>query len=333
MRSQSRQSTRGGFVNREFSSRSGTLRGGVGTGEALHSYSLGLRSHGTVVAGVAAGGSEATNPHNFGLQYRGVAYEADLWSYQVWSKGHGGLPYAVFGEDVVAALNKLNTDLPANSAAVVVMSLDFFTKFTGICNGPVTGADQAAYDAAQTAINSLYAKGIAVVAAAGNSGEVGKLPAPACLEKVIKVGAHPNDIYAVSGSNLIPAGINSEYSNLPSIAHVVSGYTFFAPGGGKSFNDVLAMNTTQRNLTVPVIDPVGRTQISFEKGTSFAAPQIAGAFALYKSVFPTAPVSEIGIYMQGLGRGLWLQASNRQTASTTTIKRYDSARFRVSQCV
>ncbi len=293
---------------------------GIGTGEALHGYSPSLGSHGTSVAGVAAGGSEATNPYNFGLPYRGVAYEADLWSYQVWSKGGGGLPFALFGADVVAALDRLNSDLPTNSPAVVVMSLNFSAVFPGTCNGPVTGGDQAVYDAAQAAVNSLYAKGIAVLASAGNSSLIGQLPAPACLEKVVKVGAYPNRLFSQLGNSLTPAGINSSFSNLPSSVHVASSYTFFAPGGGKSFNDVLAQLTTMSSLTSPQFDPVGRTQIGLFSGTSYAAPQIAGAFALYKSVFSAAPVTEIGSYLQGVGRGVSIETKQPPNSPYLTYK-------------
>lgn len=134
-----------------------------GCGSALDSS-----GHGTHVASlIASSGIGAP---------AGIAPGAQLLSLKVLGKGGKGK-----ASDVLAALDWLLANGPGAKVRVVNLSLGSDAVFEGTCN--------AADPLTAKAIAKLRAKGMAVVAAAGNSASSKGLSAPACLRGAIAVGA------------------------------------------------------------------------------------------------------------------------------------------------
>ncbi|MBF6988595.1 MULTISPECIES: MprA protease, GlyGly-CTERM protein-sorting domain-containing form [Cupriavidus] len=117
----------------------------------------------------------------------------------------------------------------------------------------------------QQAVNDLNARGVVVVAAAGNNRSA--VEAPADCSGVIAVTAHAND------------GENATYANIgPQVA-------ISAPGGGCGNSRVQngACTTTLsviRTLGNNGTTSIGAYTISSSQGTSFAAPMVSGVVAM-----------------------------------------------------
>ncbi|MCY1352165.1 Extracellular basic protease [compost metagenome] len=116
----------------------------------------------------------------------------------------------------------------------------------------------------QQAVNDLNARGVVVVAAAGNNR--GAVEAPADCSGVIAVTAHAND------------GENATYANIgPQVA-------ISAPGGGCGNSRVQdgACTTPSviRTLGNNGGTSIGAYTVSSSQGTSFAAPMVSGVVAM-----------------------------------------------------
>jgi len=210
-------------------------------------------SHGTHVAGIAAGGD--------GSPGSGVAKGAALWAIQVFSRAdHPGVCFpfpapctgAVVG-DVIDALNYLythRTSVPGMVVAAANMSLGGSPTGTTTCNS----------DPIKPAIDQLRAARIASVIAAGNDGVTNALSSPACVSTAVSVGS--------TGDTAATGGSVSFFSNMASFLSLL------APG-----EDIVS--------SVP---PSGFA--SFD-GTSMAAPHVAGAFAILREFAPQATVTDL----------------------------------------
>lgn len=105
-------------------------------------------------------------------------------------------------------------------------------------------------------IDRLTAAGVAIVASAGNDASTSMLSFPACLPRVISVGSEGQ------------AGRTTSFTN------VAQSLTLFAPG--ESIEGAWSTPCCTRTLS----------------GTSFAAPQVAAAFALMRQQRGAAPIDE-----------------------------------------
>ncbi|MEA5532500.1 S8 family peptidase [Crocosphaera sp. XPORK-15E] len=179
--------------------------------------------HGTHVAGTIA---QSTN-NNYGVA--GIAYQAKIMPLKVLAAQGGGTV-----SDIADAI-RFAAD---NGADIINMSLG---------GG---GESQVMKDA----IDYAYAKGVVIIAAAGNSNQ-NAASYPARYPKVISVSA------------LDAAGKKAPYSNYG------AGVDISAPGGSDS-----------GKIIQETIDPnTGEAVFSGLQGTSMAAPHVAGVAALVKA--------------------------------------------------
>ncbi|QUN29426.1 MprA protease, GlyGly-CTERM protein-sorting domain-containing form [Cupriavidus sp. KK10] len=121
----------------------------------------------------------------------------------------------------------------------------------------------------QQAVNDLNARGVVVVAAAGN--ERGAVEAPGDCSGVIAVTAHAND------------GENASYANVgPQVA-------ISAPGGGCGNSQVVNGQCTTTPSVIRTLNNDGKTGlgnyvVTSSAGTSFAAPMVSGVVAMMFAV-------------------------------------------------
>jgi subtilisin family serine protease len=123
----------------------------------------------------------------------------------------------------------------------------------------------SAYDIFQTAIQDLADLGIPTVIANGNNGDAGKIAFPACVENAIAVGA--TDIVGTGLASYSQNGILTD---------------LLAPGGSGS--------GAAEYMWLP---QAGSSNYGGVTGTSFAAPTVAGAFAVLRGKWPNATVYEL----------------------------------------
>lgn len=211
-------------------------------------------SHGTHVAGIAAGSKAA---------FSGVANGANIMSVQVFSRFTGDDcrnpdgtitvdPCArSFYSDQLAGLERVNQLAATRNFASVNMSLG---------GGRYYGNCDAEKPAMKTAIDTLKSKKIATVISSGNDNYSNSLSSPACISSAVSVGnTRDNDtIYddPKYGSN------------------------------SHEMVDLLAPGTAIESSV-----PGGYYRP--KTGTSMAAPHVAGAWALLKQQYPTASVDSI----------------------------------------
>jgi hypothetical protein len=275
---------------------------GPGTGQALFCPNPTINcSHGISVAGIAAGGYFSGSGANAVYSLRSGAYGATIHSYVVASKERTSGGMRMQAVDLLAALSRAVSTL--GNASVVNISMSR-SQFTYTCDGrssEVPIAERAIYDAAQSAVNTLFDRGVAVVAATGNNGAPGQIGFPACLSKVVKVGAIPNR-----------ANIHNKNSTLTNLPHPNNfggaDYMFMVPGGGAAYGE------TSTNMSVPVF-PNSWNSLG-GGGTSWAAPLVSALFALYKSSSNvSSTVAEIGNYLSGAGRTYPVLGENQADGS------------------
>ena len=218
--------------------------------------------HGTHVAGTVAGGTT-------GVAGAGVAPGADIMAIQVFSKfpaGYpacGGSPCALsFTSDQIAALNHVYTQRHA-FAAKTIASVNL-SLGAGDFFTPCSG------DPRVTPIALLKAAGIATVIASGNSGYTDSMSAPACVPGAISVGATGDGSFGTVLDQV------SSFSNSASFLSLL------APG-------------QWINSSVP---PSGFSNFA---GTSMATPHVAAAFAVLRSMHPTASVDTLLAALQQSG--------------------------------
>ena len=128
----------------------------------------------------------------------------------------------------------------------------------------------------QSAINDVTARGMVVVAAAGNGGTAVSAFTPANCSGVITVAA------------ITRSGAKASYSNTGSMV------TIAAPGGGAGSGILSTINT---GLTSPAADGYASFQ-----GTSMAAPHVAGTASLMLSANPALTPAQLKQLMQRSAR-------------------------------
>jgi subtilisin family serine protease len=224
--------------------------------------------HGTAVAGVI--GSK-------GVGTLGTAPETELVSVRVFEGGFGGTTFGT----VVAAID-YSVDIDADVANLSLGAYPVPREGLGEFYGGVLNRVAA----------RANSEGTLLVAAAGNDG--------ADLQNDGDVISLPNEAAnTMSVSATAPAGFDPIFGFEPEEpAETPASYTNYgtnaievsAPGGdlraddGGEIFDYVLTTTPPLNILLPYI---------YIAGTSFSAPQVAGAAALVRSVDPNAPPNKV----------------------------------------
>ncbi len=211
--------------------------------------------HGTHVAGLA--GAVGNNGEG-GL---GVAFGAKILPVRVLGRCGGYVSDIQAGARWAAGLAV--PDVPVNTTPARVLNLSL--GLPGTCDSITQGV-----------IDEVLARNVAIVASAGNDYAT-SISAPANCAGVIAVTAHTRE------------GDNADYAN------VGTGVALSAPGGGD--NTILRpqpgipreiVSTGNAGTTVPAAD-----NYLLLRGTSMAAPQVAGVLALLASLRPDLPMATL----------------------------------------
>ncbi len=150
--------------------------------------------HGTMVAGIIAADGEA----------KGVAPKAELYAYRVASEGS-----YVSTHDMIRALDRAVDD--QIDVVNISLGLDYVTEEI------------------DRAVENLVAKGVVVVAAAGNNGESGKgIGSPASAQNAITVGASLNNVTSSLAATLNIDKDPTRYEVVPMMDSEITGENFLS---------------------------------------------------------------------------------------------------------
>lgn len=217
--------------------------------------------HGTFVSGIAAG-----NGYGSGGKYAGIAPRANVIGVKVMDKKGNGKT-----TDIVAGMQWVVDH--AKKYNIKIMSLSLGTKPENYING----------DTLSKAAESVWKKGILVIAAAGNSGpKPGTISTPGISNEIITVGAVDDKRTPTIRDDRI-----AEFSSR-------------GPGRKKSIKpDIVAPGVKIKSLNTNP-DYIGFGKIEQPKkrystmsGTSMATPIISGISALIFEVRPEISLFEI----------------------------------------
>ncbi|NRQ36486.1 S8 family serine peptidase [Nonomuraea sp. NN258] len=244
-------------------------------------------SHGTHVAGIAAGRRAAGAPSD------GVAPAAGLLPIQVFSRVDRALTcassgastpcYLSYTSDQKLALEYVARVARQHNVAAVNLSLGTSRAHQVHCDAESSaGALKSNFDA-------LVGLGVAPVVAAGNAGHANAVASPACVSSAVAVGA-TDDRSSIA-----------VFSNRGALLDLLS--------PGVAINSAVPDNTYGE-----------------KSGTSMAAPHVAGAFAVMKQAYPNFTVAQALQRLQATGTNIaYSAAGTRTTTSRINLARATSA--------
>ncbi len=213
--------------------------------------------------GTSVAGIAAGSGAGAGVSFSGVAKGAHIMAVQVFSRFTGS-EFCGAGEDP-CALSFVSDQIGGLERVFALRDQHTFAAVNmSLGGGKFTSPCDSQEAATKAAIDNLRSVGIATVIASGNGGFTDGLTAPACISTAISVGS-------TTKSDVV-----SSFSNSASFLSLL------APG--ESINSSI---------------PDGGFDVG--DGTSFAAPHVAGAWAILKQKKPTATVDEVLIALAGTG--------------------------------
>ena len=218
------------------------------------------QSHGTAVAGVAAGN---------GGGVVGSAPDAQLVFLKVQKQSECGQPS--LSGDVAAAIDWAVTNQATYDIDIISMSLG---------GGSFSNQCDSASTAYRNAVDAAYASGMVVLAASGNDGLCSEISHPSCMSNVISVGAVYDSAMGSSGSCVSPNSCgNTQYHQACDSMGLVACFDDSAADGvtcysnSASFLDILAPSNCATTAATG-----GGIESCFS-GTSSATPYAAGVAA------------------------------------------------------
>jgi subtilisin family serine protease len=223
--------------------------------------------HGTFVAALAAGSSSN------GDGIAGVAGEASLM--------------------VVQAGGSTGSFTDVDEAAAIVYAVDHGAKIINLSLG---GTSTSAIE--KRAVSYAVSKGVLLVAAAGNGYQRGnRVEYPAAL-------LQPAGSMGLRGRGLSVAASTRDGSRAP-FSTTGSHLSLAAPGEGV-FSALSAASPASRYPRTPLPGSLGGVY-GYGSGTSFAAPQVAGAAALVWAANPQLRAAEVAAILEetASGGGSW----------------------------
>ncbi len=204
--------------------------------------------HGSHVAGTIGARS------NNGLGVAGVNWGARVVPVRVLgTDGSGTSADILAGVQWAAGISVAGVPENPNPAKVVNLSL---------------GGSRSCSQSEQQIYDSLKAKGVIVVVAAGNENDDASNSSPASCKNVITVGA--------TG----PTGTRAPYSNYGSRIDIM------APGGDTKQTITVGGKTYPAGVLSTLLDDKGQPSYVFYQGTSMATPHVAGLVSLMLSRDP-----------------------------------------------
>lgn len=240
----------------------------AGSGEDCSASLAAGCSHGTHVAGIAAGSN--TN-RQAGEPLRGMAYQANIIAVNIFSLfTNTGASSPQCQSSTTCVLSYTSDQLKGLERVYALRNTYSIDAINMSLGG---GGYSVACDSNSLApiIGSLRTAGIATVIAAGNDGLDTQVGAPGCISDAITVA-----------SSLDNADTRSSFSNWGTLVDVVApGSSITSSVYGSSVGDI--------------------TSYSSYNGTSMATPHVAGAFAALRSLFPTKTVTEIETALESTG--------------------------------
>jgi subtilisin family serine protease len=228
---------------------------------------LNLCTHGTHVAGIAAGNNAGwTEPE----PVNGVAKFSNVFAIQVFTRFNttaqcGGTAPCVlaFNSDTIRALDHVLATLQPAGAPVASVNMSLGG---GLFSSPCDD------DPRKSAIDNLRAAGVLTTISAGNDSRTSQIGAPGCISSAITVGATTKNDSVAS------------YSNMSSVVDLL------APGGSTG---ACAFTGSPLIVSSGVTNNGSQVTYACLAGTSMAAPHVAGAIAAIKSACPAATVDQI----------------------------------------
>jgi len=229
--------------------------------------------HGTRTAGLIAAAS------NNSQGIAGVGWGVKLLPVRILGKCGG------WDSDIMAgmlwAAGIAVPGVPSNPTPAKVLNMSLGSTTAAACSG--SGPGSYPYTIAQ-----LKAKGVAIVAAAGNSGGLG-------------VGIPGNCPGVIAVSALRHVGTKVGFSSLgPEVG--------IAAPGGNCVNDATGpclfpmLSTSNSGLTSPVVADAAYTNSDASVGTSFSAPLVTGTVALMLSVNPNMSPDQVATILKSTAR-------------------------------
>jgi len=215
----------------------------------------GICSHGTHVAGIAAGSEVFSGP----VKYEGVAKDSNVLAIQVFSKFDSRAQCDPFGlgwptpcvksyrSDQIKGLERVYDLRNTYDISSVNLSLGGGKYFSS--------CDTVSPDY-KNIVDQLRSVNIPSIIASGNDGYTDAISFPACISSAISVGGTDNNDVLYVRSN------NANFLDL------------VAPG-------------------VLIRSSIPGDSLGYKTGTSMAAPHVAGAWAVMKSALPTASIQDV----------------------------------------
>lgn len=214
-------------------------------------------SHGTHVAGIVASKGAAVP------ELQGVAPKASIIAVQVFSSLQDLTVEGSVCGGPNSCVGAYDSDIIAglefvfslrNTLSIAAVNMSLGSGlYNAVC-------DESPY---KSIIDQLREAGTATVVSSGNNGADGSTSFPSCISSVVTVGS------------------STKTDLLSSFSNVAPWVDLLAPGS----NICSTMATGATSNCGP--------NFSVLSGTSMAAPHVAGAFAVLRSLFPTATVSEL----------------------------------------